>query len=82
MKYVGEQNAWEDLANAIVMLAVEDYKHALLRQKRHPESKAAKEEVRRQEAFFYSDWFECLTDLEPSYLIRKLKEMINEKGGE
>jgi hypothetical protein len=32
--------------------------------------------VEREEQFFYSSWFEVLTDLDPSYLIRKMKEMV------
>ena len=79
MKYVGDKEAWENLANAIIMSAIEDYKHALMRLKRHPESERAQQDVREQEKFFYSDWFESLTDLEPSYLIRKLKEMVDSR---
>lgn len=78
MKAVGEQEAYENLANAIVLSAVEDYKAALLRAKRNPDSASAAEDVKRQERFFYSEWFEVLTDLDPSYLIRKMKEMVNE----
>ena len=78
MKTVGEREAYENLANAIVLSAVDDYKSALLRQKRNPESISAAEDVKRLEKFFYSDWFEVLTNLDPSYLIRKLKEMVAE----
>ena len=76
MKIVGKQEAYENLANAIIESAVEDYKWALIHLKKNPDSKAAQEEVRRQERFFYSDWFEVLTNLDPSYLIRKMKEMV------
>jgi len=76
VKYVGVKEAWEDFANAIVMSAVKDYEHALRRLKRHPESRRARDEVRRHEAFFYSDWFESLTWVEPSYLIRNIKERV------
>ncbi len=74
MKTIKE--AWEDFANAIVLLGIKDYEHALRRLIRHPESKSAQNEVKRHEAFFYSDWFGVLTDLEPSYLIRKMKERL------
>ena len=76
MKVVGEKEAWEDLANAIILSAVRDYKRALLHLKRNPDSQSAKRAVEREEQFFYSSWFEVLTDLNPSYLIRKLKEMV------
>ena len=74
-------NPYENLANAIVLSAVDDYKSALLRQKRNPESISAAEDVKRLEKFFYSDWYEVLTDLDPGYLIRKMKEMIEETDG-
>lgn len=76
MKAVGEKEAWENLANAIILSAVKDYKRALLHLKRNPDSQSARRAVEREEQFFYSSWFEVLTDLNPSYLIRKLKEMV------
>ena len=78
MKLVGEREAYENLANAIIKLAADDYKSALIRLKRHPDSESAKRDVERQEKFFYSEWFEVLTDLDPSYLIRRMKEIVNE----
>lgn len=77
-KIVSEQEAYENLANAIVLSAVDDYKAALIRKKRNPDSASAAEDVKRLEKFFYSEWYEVLTDLDPSYLIRKMKEMIEE----
>lgn len=78
MKYVGVREAYENLANSIVLSAVEDYKAALIHLKKRPDSMAAQDEVRRHEKFFYSDWYAMLTDLDPGYLISKMKEMINE----
>lgn len=79
MKMVGVQEAYEDLANAIVLSAVKDYKSALKRLKKNPGSVSAAEEIRRLERFFYSDWYEVLTDLDPEYLIRKMKEMVSKE---
>ena len=78
-KMVGEKEAYENLANAIVLSAVRDYKNALIRLRKHPESEACQREVKRQEQFFYSPWYEMLTNLNPDYLSRKIKEMIDEK---
>lgn len=78
MKIVDEKEAYENLANAIVESAAKDYKSALIRQKRNPESRTAAEDVKRLEKFFYSDWYEMLTNLDASYLIRKMKELVNE----
>ena len=80
MKAVSEQQeAYENLANAIVLSTVKDYKAALIRLKRNPESKSAADDVKRQEKFFYSSWYEVLTDLNPDYLIRKMKDMVDKE---
>lgn len=76
MKMVDDKEAWENLANAIILSAVKDYKRALLHLKRNPDSQSAMRAVEREEQFFYSSWFEVLTNLNPSYLIRKMKEMV------
>lgn len=76
MKAVDDREAWENLANAIILSSVKDYRRALLHLKRNPDSRSARQAVKREEQFFYSSWFEVLTDLDPSYLIRKMKETI------
>ena len=81
MKCVGIERAYEDLANAIVLSGVKDYKKTLIRLKLRPDSESAKRAVREGERFLYSSWFEMLTDIHPDYLVRKLKEMVNEKYG-
>ncbi|MBR2258224.1 MAG: hypothetical protein IJ899_13010 [Blautia sp.] len=73
------REAYENLANAIIISAVEDYKAALLRLKRKPDSNGAKEDVNRLEKFFHSEWYELLTDLDAGYLLRKVREMVEEE---
>lgn len=68
--------AYENLANAIIKSAVEDYKYALLYAKKHPDSEYARREVEKQEQFFFSHWYEILTNLDPTYLIRRVKELV------
>ena len=80
-KMVGEKEAYENLANAIVLSAVRDYKNALIRLRKHPDSKACQEDVKREELFFYSPWYEMLSNLNLDYLIRKIKEKVEEKQG-
>ena len=55
-------NAYENLANAIILQAVKDYRNA-----RH---KGTKAEI---EQFFRSEWFEILTDLDGKKLIEDLR---------
>ena len=59
-------NPYENLANAIVLQAVKDY--------RLIDDEAELAEIER---FFRSDWFGVLTDVDPEYLIRNLRKEKN-----
>ena len=74
MQYLQEN--WEDLANAIILSAVEDYTSAYKRLLRRPTNKSAKMEVEKLEEFFFSGWYTMLTDVNPHYLLDKLQEAI------
>ena len=63
-----EEQAYTNLANAIITKAVQDYKFAL----RCDLPKTKKD----CESFFCSDWFEVLTNLDGKTIMRKIKEMI------
>ncbi len=63
---------YENLANAIVLLAVKDYRKALSRCRRHPEKDSYKQDKKSIERFFRSSWFSVLTNINPEMLIRKL----------
>ncbi len=78
-KYVHDQRAWEDLANAIIELAVLDYREALVWLRDHPESKSAEQQVEEAEGFFRSARFGKYTDLNPEYLIKKIKKIVSEE---
>ena len=56
-------NPYENLAKAIVLQAVKDY--------RLTDDEAELVEIER---FFRSDWFGVLTDVDPEYLIRNLRK--------
>ena len=75
MEYLQEN--WENLANAIIIRAVKDYAKAYKRLLRHPDNKSAQEEVRKLERFFFGEWYAKLTDLDPHYLLDRLKEEID-----
>jgi hypothetical protein len=74
MQYLQEN--WEDLANAIILSAVEDYTGAYKRLLRHPTNRAAKKEVAELEEFFFGDWYAMLSNVDPHYLLNKLQEAI------
>jgi len=56
-------NPYEELANAIVLQAVKDYRL-------HDNEK----EIVSLERFFRSDWFGVLTSIDPEMLIAKLRK--------
>ena len=67
--YVEDPQPWQNLANAIVLQAVADYRLT-----------NGPRDLEDLERFFRSDWFSMLTDLDPEYLISKLRGEKNEAG--
>lgn len=67
-------NGYEELANAIILQAVKDYRDALERLRYTLDDKSAKRDQRNIERFFRSEWFSILTDLNGELLLKKLKE--------
>ena len=69
-----KQEAYENLANAIVLQAVKDYRKALESLKRHPGNAGAQYVIKDVERFFLSDWFVELTDLDGRTLMEQLRK--------
>ncbi len=65
---------YENLANAIVLQAVRDYRTALKSLKMNPSNKSAKIEKENIERFFWSDWYKVLTSVDGESLIRVLRK--------
>ena len=65
---------WENLANAIILQAVKDYREARKKLKKRPKNEDAKLMIADCEAFFRSEWYRTLTDVDGEMLIRKLRE--------
>jgi len=70
-----EEEGWYDLANAIVLKAVEDWRRAKF-QLTQPSlsSKMALDTSRQCERFMLSPWFEALTGLDGKTFLKRLKE--------
>lgn len=66
--------SYENLANAIILRAVEDYRDALKKLKINPKYQPALKMKEECEQFFLSEWFTILTPLDGAALLRKLKE--------
>ena len=69
-------NPYQALANAIVELAVKDYKKALKRHYRFPNNEDYAAEVKSLERFFRSGWYRMLTDLDGEYLMTGVRRMV------
>lgn len=68
---------YEDLANAIILQAVKDYRVALKCLKRNPRNKTAIADKGEIERFFRSDWFSVLTSVDGEMLIRSLNKEVD-----
>jgi len=69
---------YEELANAIVIQAVVDYRIATKRLEKHPLDKIQKHTQREVLRFFRSDWFGILTTLDSEVIIEKLAKEVAE----
>ena len=72
-------NPYQALANAIVELAVKDYKKALKQHYRFPDNEDYAAEVNSVERFFRSGWYGMLTDLDGEYLITGVRRMVRKE---
>ena len=66
-------SCYENLANAIILQAVEDYRKALKILSTHPERYSAVLEKKRIERFLRSDDFKGLTQIDGEMVLRRLR---------
>ena len=66
------------LADAIILQAVESYRRAVRRLRKHSNNLEALRTKRTIEDFFLSDWFNTLCDLDGKQLILDLKQQVVE----
>lgn len=71
--------SYQALANAIVELAVKDYKKALKYHFKHPQNKEYTRDVADLERFFHSGWYGMLTDLDAEYLMNGVRAMVRKE---
>lgn len=63
----------ENLANAIVLQAVKDYRDALNKLQKYPRNADARAMKNDCEKFFRSSWYQTLTSVDGEMLMQKLK---------
>lgn len=72
-------NPYANLANAIVLQAVKDFRKCIKVVKRNCRNKEqAIKKMRKIVEFIKSPWFRVLTNLDPQILLKKLEEEVNE----
>ena len=70
---------WENLANAIILTAVKDFRTEYKKLLKNPKSKAAATEVASLIRFFTSEYYSSLTSVDGEFLVRELKSEVEEK---
>jgi len=63
---------YENLANAIILQAVKDYRMALKCLRANPKNRTARADKDELDRFFRSQWFTVLTSVDGEMLIRSL----------
>ena len=69
-------NPYHELANAIIVQAVKDYRMALKRYFLRPQRKEYQQDVAELERFFTSEWFEALSELDGPSLMKRVRSMV------
>ena len=69
---------YEQLANAIVLQAVKDYRKALKKLMKYPRHETAKRSIAEVERFFHSDWYKELTSVDGDYVLKKIRSEVRE----
>ena len=68
---------YQNLAQAIVLSAVKDWRWAVRKLKKRPRYEPAIQMKEECERFFLSGWFEDLTSVDGEVILRKLKQEEN-----
>ena len=67
-------DGYKELAAAIVLQAVNDFRKAAKDYKKGKNKKANMATMTEVLEFINSEWYKCLTDIPPEMVIKKLKE--------
>lgn len=74
----GIDRCYENLANAIVIQAVNDYQRALKRLKKFPDSPIEKRVIVECERFFTSEYYKKLTDVGPKLIMAEIHRRVED----
>lgn len=69
-----DADPYQDLANAIIIQAAKDYRSVRKRLTKRPNDKWLEGELKKLERFFLSPWCEMLSEVDGTYILRRLRE--------
>ena len=69
-------SGWEDLANAVIWQAAEDYRCACRALRKHPHFRKPQAAKRSLERFFRSAWFKTLSGADGNKLIQDIQKEV------
>lgn len=75
-------DCYERLANAIILQAVKDFRAVYRRHLKNPYSKKYLHEVRSLEKFFFSEQYRMLTEVDGRTLLKRIKNLEQQKLNE
>lgn len=78
---ISEQEAYENLANAIVIQAADDYEKAYTAYLRDPFNRKCRDKVEDLRRFFRSEYYHHLTKVDGYFIRRKIEKKCEEKRG-
>ena len=67
------EDGYRNLADAIIIQAVHDYRRSVQQLIRKPYSVIALHDKQEVEAFFLGDWFQVLSDIDGQELLQRLE---------
>jgi len=74
-----DRKNYENLANAIVVQAMQDYRLAIRALNKRPNNHSALKTKAEIEKFFRSEWCRLLTTVDGNYLIENVGDVVNDR---
>lgn len=71
---------WDNLANAIILKAAQDYHRAKAQVAKNPKNITAQRTLDDCKRFFLSEWYTTLTRINGRWMLNKLDELYEEQG--
>ena len=68
------KQCWEDLANAVVLQALEDYRDTCLRMRKRPDLRSLDKRRRSLECFFRSRWCALLSAMDVRKMVKEIRK--------